>query len=181
MEAAAGRSVPTTSEWYACYTKGRHEKQVSRLLDERGFEVFLPVVSRLRRWHDREKVVEFPLFPSYVFARCHGTDLGRVIATPGVVEVVRFDGRPVAVPDEEIANIKRLSAGLSPDGPEPEVGPMLSAGQRVRITEGPLRDVRGIVARRPTQRRLVIVIGVTAINQGLRVELDRDIVQLVGG
>jgi transcription antitermination factor NusG len=181
MEAAAGRSAPTLSEWYACYTKGRHEKRVSRLLDDRGFEVFLPVVSRRRRWHDREKVVEFPLFPSYVFARCHANDLGRVIATPGLVGVVRFDGRPVAVPDEEIANIKRLSAGLGSDGPEPQVGPMLSTGQRVRITEGPLKDVQGVVARRPTHKRLVLVIGVTAIDQGLRVELDREIVEPVGG
>jgi transcription antitermination factor NusG len=181
MEAAAGRSTQTASEWYACYTRGRHEKQVSRLLDERGFEVFLPLVSRVRRWHDREKVVEFPLFPSYVFARCRSHDLNRVTATPGLVSVVRFDGRPVVVPDREIANIKRLSAGLGANGPVPEVGPMLSEGQRVRITEGPLRDVEGVVARRPSNTRLVLVIGVTAINQGLRVELDREIVEPVYG
>ena len=82
-----------------------------------------------------------------------------VMAVPGLVGVVRFDGRPVAVPDEEIANIKRLSAGLTPEGPEPEVGPIIGTGQRVRVTEGPLRGVEGVVGRRRGSKRVVIVIG----------------------
>lgn len=181
MEAAAGPSDPQVSEWYACYTKGRHEKRVTRLLDERGFEVFLPLVSRVREWHDRKKVVEFPLFPSYVFARFGADELSQVMAVPGVVGVVRFDGRPVAVPDEEIANIKRLSAGLGPEGPEPEVGPLVGKGQRIRIAQGPLRGVEGVVASRRGSSRLVVVVGVTAINQGLRVELDQEIVEPANG
>ena len=177
MEAAVDRTVPGGRQWYACYTRGRHEKQVERLLGERDFEVFLPLVPRIRHWHDREKIVEFPLFPSYVFARFNAHDLAHASAVPGLVTIVRFNGRPVAIPEHEIENIRLLSTSLPPTPEDPDLGPFVEKGEAVEITSGPLAAVRGVVAEQRGNRRLIVVVGVSAIDQGLRVEVDRGAVR----
>ena len=56
--------------WYALRTRSRHEKVTSAYLERRGFEVFLPLVDRIRQWKDRRVHVQFPLFPGYCFIRC---------------------------------------------------------------------------------------------------------------
>lgn len=178
---AAGSTHPSAAaEWYACYTRGRHEKRVAERLRERGVEVFLPLVPTTRRWHDREAVVEFPLFPSYVFARCAPGDLSDTITTPGVVSIVRFNDRPVAIPTWEIESIRRLVSSFAEGGLDPEPAPTLSKGELVDVIAGPLEGVRGTVVERRGGKRIVLVVGVTAIAQGLRVEVERDAVRPAG-
>lgn len=55
--------------WYACHTRARHEKRVGKLLVQRGLESYLPMLVKERKWSDRSKLIEFPLFPGYVFTR----------------------------------------------------------------------------------------------------------------
>jgi transcription antitermination factor NusG len=69
--------------WYACYTRARHEKRVDEQLAERGLETYLPLLARERQWSDRRKVVEFPLFPGYVFCRFTLDELHEVLTVPG--------------------------------------------------------------------------------------------------
>src|SRR6202040_376201 len=57
------------AEWYALQTRPRHEKVVKYSLESAGIETFLPLCPQVRTWSDRRKVVEFPLFPGYIFAR----------------------------------------------------------------------------------------------------------------
>lgn len=168
-----------TPRWYACYTRSRHEKRVDARLRGLGLEVFLPTVARVRQWHDREKVVEWPLFPSYVFARFGLDVLARVLGTPGVATVVRFNGRPVAIPEHEIENVRRLAEGLGRADSEPEPVPMVATGQAVRITSGPLQEVRGIVTEHRGQDRLLITVGLQSIGQGMKVEVDAGLVELL--
>src|SRR5438046_3559144 len=56
-------------QWYAIQTRSRHEEFVDSQLKQRGVTTFLPLVNELRRWSDRQKLVQLPLFSSYVFAR----------------------------------------------------------------------------------------------------------------
>jgi transcription antitermination factor NusG len=167
--------------WYACYTRGRHEKRVAALLEERGFEVFLPVVPRERQWHDRTKVVEFPLFPSYVFSRFSLDAVAEVLGVPGATTIVRFDGRPAAIPDEEIANVRRFAAALAEAGVEPEPVPMVEveAGEAVRVVSGPFRGVEGVVLEGRGGGRALIRVGLRAIRQGLKVEVDARSLQVI--
>lgn len=160
--------------WYACYTRGRHEKRVAALLEERGFEVFLPLVPRERQWHDRTKVVEFPLFPSYVFGRFSLDALAEVLRVPGATTIVRFNGEPAAIPDEEIANVRRFATALAETGVVPEPAPMveLEAGEAVRVVSGPFRNVEGVVLERRSGGRALIQVGLRVIRQGLKVEVD---------
>lgn len=158
--------------WFAFHTRARHEKSVNTRLNHKGIEVYLPLVPRERQWHDRRKVVEWPLFPSYVFARTRRDSLFRVLDTPGVAGVVRLGGRPVPVPDEDIENVRRFAEAVAETGNVPEPEPLVSEGQRVRVVSGPLEGVEGLVIERRGGGRTLLQVGLEAIGQGLKVEVD---------
>ena len=156
--------------WYACYTRGRHEKRVATLLAQRGFEHFLPLHARTAQWNDRKKRVLWPLFPSYVFVRFHLRDLSAVLGVYGMVTVVRVASVPVPVRDEELENVRRFVAALEAHNLEPEPEPYLAVGERVRIGAGPLCGVEGIVVQRRGRTR--VLVGMKAVGQGMSVEVD---------
>ncbi|MBI4543573.1 MAG: UpxY family transcription antiterminator [Gemmatimonadetes bacterium] len=160
----------TDRHWYACYTRGRHEKQVERLLRERGLESYLPLIPRLRQWKDRKKVVPWPLFPSYVFGRFTLQDLYPVITTPGVSTVVRANGYPTPISDRDIENVRLFVDAVAATGIEPEPRPFVKEGQGVRVTDGPFQGVEGIVIERRGRKR--VLIGIRAIRQGLEIDID---------
>ena len=62
-------SDQNSKKWLAVYTKPRHEKTVEKKFQKKGFEVYLPMLKERRKWSDRKKWVEFPLFRSYIFVR----------------------------------------------------------------------------------------------------------------
>src|ERR1700751_5933305 len=84
----------TESRWYAAYTHARHEKRVDAQMRERGIESFLPLYRSVRRWKDRRKQLELPLFPGYVFVHMALRDRLQVLQLPGVVHFVSFHGKP---------------------------------------------------------------------------------------
>src|ERR1051325_9315299 len=83
--------------WYAAYTRGRHEKSVSRQLEERSIDSFLPLYHSVRRWKDCRKELALPLFPGYVFVNVSARDRLKVLQVPGVVRFVSFSGRPAVL------------------------------------------------------------------------------------
>lgn len=155
--------------WYACYTRARHEKRVEGLLRERGIESYLPQVTRTRQWKDRRKRVGFPLFPGYVFGHFTLRQLHPVLSTPGVSTIIRINGYPTPIPGADIENVRRFVAALEATGTEPEVRPFLSAGQRVRVADGPFEGVEGVVIEQRGRRR--VLVGLEAIGQGLEVDI----------
>lgn len=161
--------------WYACYTRARHEKQVERALAEHRVESYLPLVERERQWKDRRKIVAFPLFPSYVFARFAWRDVHEVLTTPGVSTVVRMDGRPAPIPDDDLENVRRFTRGLRETGLEPTPRPFVREGQRVRVTAGPFQGVEGVVVERRGTRR--VLVGLPVIRQGFEVDLDQQVLR----
>jgi transcription antitermination factor NusG len=176
-EACGHAGATTEPRWYACYTRARHEKQVSRLLQERGFETFLPLVPRVSQWKDRKKVVEWPLFPSYVFGRFHLTDAYRVVGTPGVATLVKANDRPAWIADEELENIRRFARALAGGNVELEHRPFFSEGEWVEVIDGPFRGVRGVVVQRRNRRR--VLIGLKAIGQALEIDIDTQALRAV--
>ena len=163
-------SVGAEPQWYACYTRARHEKKVDGLLRQRGVESFLPLVSRQSQWHDRKKTVARPLFPSYVFARSTLDALGLALSTPGVATVVRTAGEPTPIPDQEIENVRRFAAALSSTEAQPELVPLLERGQRVRIISGPFEGVEATVVEQRGRQR--VLLGLPALGQGFEIDAD---------
>ena len=163
------RSLDSSGDWHALYTRSRHEKRVAAVLADRGLEAYLPLVERVSQWHDRRKRVLWPLFPGYVFARFSALEAATVSAVPGVVNIVSVAGTPASIPESDIANIRALVTAVNTTGalPEPEV--LLEQGQAVELVEGPFRGIRGIVVER-RGARIVLQVGVAVIRQGVRLE-----------
>lgn len=167
--------------WYALYTRARHEKKVDHLLRLRSFEVFLPLIPRVRQWHDRKKVVDWPLFPGYVFARFASNATAHVLGTPGVATVVRHDGAPAPIPDDDIENVRRFAALVSGTGTIPEPTPYVQCGQHVRVIRGPFKGVHGVVVQRRGPGRALVQIGMEVIGRGLKVEVDETSLRGIDG
>ncbi len=166
------------SPWIALYTRSRHEKRVARGLDERGFEHYLPLVPIVSQWHDRKKTVYWPLFPGYVFARLTQSNLPALHTVPGIVSVVNVTGVPATIPDNEIDNIRMLAKAiaLTGSGPKPEV--LISEGESVEVTDGVFRGVQGRVLEHRSSR-ITLHVGVSAIGQGVRLDVSEDSVRIV--
>lgn len=161
--------------WFALTVKPRHEKAVAERLVARSLESYAPVYRDRRRWSDRVQTVEVPLFPRYVFCRFCFADRLKVLSMPSVQSVVGFGGQPASVPDEEIDAVKTLvGSGVA-------IAPWqyLRAGQRVRICEGLLSGLEGILAREKSGYRLVV--NIELLQRGVAVEIDREAVKAIDG
>ncbi len=129
-------------KWLAIYSKPRWEKKVTQLLKEKGFEVYCPLNKVRRKWSDRIKLVEEPLFKSYVFVKISEDERTAVRMTSGVVNFVYWDGKPAIIKEREINAIKSFLN----EHENVMVQPMnLEANQRVKITGGPLMDAEGTI------------------------------------
>jgi transcription antitermination factor NusG len=163
--------------WYACYTRARAEKRVEQLLRERGFETFLPLVRRLSQWKDRRKRVDWPMFPSYVFSRFTLAESYRVLSVPGLAALVKVNGRPVPIAEEELDNVRRFARALQDGDAPPEPVPYLEEGEWVEVVGGAFAGVRGVVVERRGRRR--VMVGLKTIGQGLEVDIDTRLLKAI--
>lgn len=154
MPAASCVGLHDHARWYAVRTRSRHEKLVARQLENQGIESFLPLVTKLHNWSDRRKRVEQPLFSGYAFTRMiHSSDDRiRVLRTQGVVGFVGVQGTGIAIPDNQIEDIKTLLNSKIAY----QERPFLHIGQRVRVRGGALDGVEGILVAENGDRSLVI-------------------------
>jgi transcription antitermination factor NusG len=124
-------------KWYAVYTKPRWEKKVNSLLTEKGFESYCPLNKVRRKWSDRIKLVEEPLFKSYVFVNIEESDRNNIRMTNGVMNFVYWLGKPAVIKEKEIIAIRNFLNEYE----DVQITPIqLSPNQRVKITTGPLMD-----------------------------------------
>jgi transcription elongation factor/antiterminator RfaH len=157
------------ANWYAVQTRARNEKVISERLQEQGLTTFLPLVTEIRRWSDRKKKVELPLFSCYVFVRLvagNHDERMRVYRTSGVFRIVSMRGELIPIPDEQI---EALRAVVTQQVPWTE-HPFLKIGQRVRIRSGSLEGVEGVLLSRNGDRTLII--SVDAIQRSLAVRVE---------
>jgi transcription antitermination factor NusG len=154
--------------WYALRVKSRHEDVVAAHALARGYESFLPKYNLRRKWSDRMKESEQPLFPGYVFCRFDPLNRFPVLSVPGVVHVVGFGKELAAVEETEIEGIRTaVRAGLPR-----EPWPYLQVGCKVCVERGPLRGVEGILLGFRGERRLVL--SVTLLQRAVAVQVDED-------
>ena len=129
-------------KWLAVYTRPRWEKKVNQLLIEKGLESYCPLNKVRRKWSDRVKIVEEPLFKSYVFVKVSDDDRLAVRMTNGAINFVYWDGKPAVIKEKEIIAIKRF---LNEYENVEAVPADLKINQRVRVTNGTLMDQEGKV------------------------------------
>jgi transcription antitermination factor NusG len=169
-----GKALPnsltcgTESLWYAVHVKPNFEHVSARLLRDKGFDEYLPVYRSRRRWSDRFKDIDMPLFPRYLFCRMVHSERTQVLSTPGVVAIVACGTEPISVPESEIEAIRivlRSGLGVQPC-------PFINLGDRVDVREGPLAGVTGVVIA--FKNELLLVVSVPILQRSVSVELRRD-------
>jgi transcription antitermination factor NusG len=156
--------------WFALQVRSRHESCVADYLNGQGYEWFLPLYKSRKRWSDRIKEVESPLFPGYLFCRFNQHDRLPILKTPGVIQIVGFNRIPAVVEESEIRALQTLMVAGVPNHP----CPFVELGDTVRIESGPLRGLEGILMDFKGHHRLVL--SVTLLQRSVAVEIDSALV-----
>ncbi|WP_373513807.1 UpxY family transcription antiterminator [Persicitalea sp.] len=154
--------------WRVLQTRSRSEKKAAALLQKMGIELYLPLQKRRKKWSDRVKIVEEPLFSGYIFAKFTEELRYPMLNTPGVVRIVSFGGAYASVPEAQIEALRQL-AYLDNEVVVVDAG--LLPGQEVRIASGPFKGFHGRLVRHDGKGKLVIEI--VAIGKGIVLELGR--------
>lgn len=131
-----------SKKWLAIYTRPKWEKKVNQLLIEKGVESYCPLNRVRRKWSDRIKIVDEPLFKSYVFVKVDEEERSNVRLTNGAVNFVYWNGKPAVIKEREINAIRRFLNEYE----NVEVRPInIKLNQRVLITKGPFMDKEATV------------------------------------
>ncbi|MFP5040998.1 UpxY family transcription antiterminator [Parasediminibacterium sp. JCM 36343] len=161
----------STSEkkWFALYTKPRWEKKVHEGLLKRGVDSWCPVQRIEKQWTDRKKIIEEPLFRSYVFVNIDFEPQRlKVLQTDGVLNFVHYLGKPAIIKDEEIDTIKRY---LSEIDAKVELRTLqgFRTDTKVKITQGVFMDKEGTVLR---EGRKKVYVQLQSLGQVMVVEFS---------
>jgi len=164
------------TSWYAVSTRSRHEKVAASLLIDRGVSCFLPLLCVTRQWSDRRQNIEQPLFPGYLFVQIPMLSelRTRVLSVPGIVKFIG-NGGPQAIPDAQMDGVRELLSR----GAECTSYPMLSVGDRVRVTKGVLKGIEGTLMRIGGDSKLVLC--VEMIQRSIAVTIRSSDVELLEG
>jgi transcription antitermination factor NusG len=168
QESAMPNRVETEgSSWYALHTRVHREKLVERRLRALGLSTFLPVTTEVHRWSDRQKVIELPLFASYVFVQLDNGHSARrqVLGVDGIVGLVGDRGRGTPIPDSQIDAVRTLVTQKISCSPRP----FLTVGQRVRVRGGALDGVEGVLLA--CERGDTLVVSVDVLGRSLGVSV----------
>ena len=161
--------MPSCSEWYALQVYQRLEKSRRYYSIKRALISFCPPIQS--GGAGRVKVVEQPLFPGYLFCRL---DLRErrlpVLTTPGVNSIVGAGKEPIAIPETEIETVRRIVRSATAAEP----WPYLHCGDRVTISDGPLRGIEGILAEMKNECK--VVVSIHLLQRSVAVVVDREIV-----
>ncbi len=162
-------SAPVPSPaWYAIHTRAKHERKVASDLTGAGVEVFLPLVRRIQRWSDRNKTLELPLFPCYLFAYTVSSSSFRLMLfkNRSILGLLGNHGHGTPIPEEQLESVRRVVSTGVPIGSHP----FLKIGQRVTVRGGALDGVQGVLVGTNRGRRLVV--SLDAIQRSISITLE---------
>jgi len=138
-------------KWYALYTNPRAEKKVKMELDLNGFENYLPLQKTIRQWSDRKKMVEVPLFNSYIFVKINlEKSFQHILSINGIVKFIKFGNEIASIRDSQINNIKLILSNF--EGIEVTGNHQIEPGQEVEVIAGYLKGSRGKVIEKKGTR-----------------------------
>ena len=155
--------------WYALYLHSRAEKKVYARLEEMGVEAYLPLITRMKKWSDRLKKVEEPLFKSYLFVRADEKTHYEILSIPGVMKFVSFERKAVRVPENQINAIKKYCDDFEDEMEQENIE--FHEGQLVRITSGEMMGLIGRLAPIKNKKRLIVYI--ESVGQYLPINIAR--------
>ncbi len=167
------RAPDAEQKWFALSVTVRHEKIVSQVLQNKGFETFLPLYTRRHQYSRRVREFEIPLFPGYLFCRSALATRLPILTTPGVLQMIGAGRVPIPVEDREITSLQKAAEAGAPVTRHP----FWESGQTGRITTGALTGVEGIVVNAKHPLRLIL--SVALLRRSVLLEIDAECVDLV--
>lgn len=140
--------------WFALYTKPKHEFKAAEQLTDIGIEYYLPTVTKIKQWSDRKKKITEPLIHGYIFIKV--SEKERIIALQqnAMVRCVTFNGRPASIPDWQIENLKIMLS----TNEDVALSEIIQSGTKVKIISGPFEGVIGVVNETSAGKTLSISI-----------------------
>lgn len=154
--------------WFVLYTRNKFEKKIAGDLTSQNIQAYLPLRTVQRRWSDRIKSIEIPLFQNYLFVRSTLAETPAVLQVPGSLKFIGPPGNPDRITEKEIEKIRLLEKS----GRDLEDAPYFSKGDRVKVICGAFCGVEGILLRSVHQTRLVVRIPL--LQQAISVEVNTD-------
>ena len=162
-------SVEQVQDWYVAYTQPRAEKKADLKLRSLGIEAYLPTRKVKRQWKDRIKVIEEPLFPSYIFVKIPPAAQYKVCNQREIVKFVTFGAKPVKV---EETVVQSLISVRNENEIEVTTGCEVDCGDLVQIAEGHLCGLSGYVTAKTGNNKVAICVEV--LNRTVTVTLPAD-------
>ena len=160
--------------WFVVYTKPRWEKKVYSLLTDNNIEAYCPLNKVRKKWSDRVKWVEEPLFKSYVFVRIGTEEQTDVRMINGIVNFVYWLGKPAVVKNKEIEVIRKFLNDYEEVWAEPTE---LQQDTRVVIRQGAFMDKEARVVKVVKNKVRVVI---ESIGYSLVAVVARSNVEVVG-
>jgi transcription antitermination factor NusG len=153
--------------WFAIYTKSRSEIKVFKRLNDSGYESFLPLITEIRQWSDRKKIIKSPLIKSYIFVKIKKKDLFAIYNIPGVVTVLKHLGEPAIVTEVEINNLKIITNNIEA---AKIIDPfVLNNGMPVKVIQGSFEGLIAVYLTNSGKHR--VIVKVEAINSFIEITL----------
>lgn len=167
--------------WYVLYTRPKFEKAICQEIDylnaDRNFcETYVPVRTVTRRWSDRIKKMEEPLFNSYVFVKTDLRYKADLLQIPGVTRFVTTDGRPSSLSTEEIERIRLIESQNSDIRNEC----FYSVGDRVLVKQGPFAGIEGVLIKKINSRPRFLI-RLPLLQQAISVEISEEDLMKIDG
>jgi transcription termination/antitermination protein NusG len=163
-------------KWFVFYTKSRHEKKVYEILQRADHEVFLPLQKVVKQWSDRKKKVEIPLFNSYIFVKTFEHNLALIRETPGISWIIKYDGKPAVLWDQEYETIRRfVTSGLHLE--TCSIDTTFLPGDKAKVIDGPLAGMSGFLSGGGNQQKLNVIL--EGIHQVIRVEIEGSLLKRI--
>ena len=160
------------TNWYAVYTRPRFEKQVLKGLLDQGIEGYLPLIKTMRQWSDRKKMVEVPLFSSYVFVHINRSSYDQVLQTHGVVKYITFEGKAATIPSDQIDNLKII---IDSNEKVETTWESRRKGDQVIVTAGSLKGLKGELITEGNRKK--VLVRIQGIDQNLTVEVHSSLIE----
>ena len=157
--------------WYAIAVKPQAERAVQAALAHKSYETYFPLVLSERRWSDRIKRTESALIPGYIFCRFDSAERLPIMTTPGVREIVGFGRQAAPVSESELLALRQvIESGLKVENCD-----FLRRGDRVEVTEGPMRGLQGLLmeVKGSVREQCRVVVSVNLLQRSVAVEIDR--------
>lgn len=168
-ELAQREKILEEFSWYVVYTRTNAEKKFAQRASDCGLRSFLPIHRVARVWSDRKKIIEAPLFKSYVFIYVDKNGLHLAKTILGFSHFIRFGAYPVVIPDEQIKQIEKIVGS----GHCAEIlSSPLSKDDKVRIIDGPLKNMEGILMESEGRKKLAVEF--SQLGQSILVAVDSE-------